>query len=289
MKKLNTLLMLLLFAAGAFAAPSGWMSLFNGKNLDGWKVVNGQAEYNIVKGEVGSISVPQVSSPDNTLTPTEKKDGWKLIWDGKSLQGWVSNKDGIVPQKGWTIKDNELIVDLGENKGGGDLVTEKEFKNFLLEVDFKLTPGANSGIKYFIQPNPLGKGYSNVGCEFQVLDDDLHPDAKLGINGNRTLASLYDLIPANPQKFDPAQAVKRSNPIGQWNRARIEVRGSKVTHYLNGTKVVEITRGTPEWKAALGTSKFAKIKGFGEYATGHILLQEHGNEVHFKNIKVKEL
>jgi Domain of Unknown Function (DUF1080) len=121
------------------------------------------------------------------------------------------------------------------------------------------------------------------------LDDDLHPDAKLGINGNRTLASLYDLIPANSQKFDPAQAVKRSNGVNQWNRARIEVRGEKVTHYLNGVKIVEYTRGTPEWKAVVATSKFAKMKGFGEYPTGHLMIQDHGDEVHYKNVKVLEL
>jgi hypothetical protein len=234
-------------------------------------------------------SVPEVSYLTNTLTKAEQKAGWQLLWDGKTLNGWVSNKDGVVPQKGWVIQDNDLIVDLGANKGGGDLVTQKEFKNFILEIDFKLTPGANSGIKYFVQPNANGKGYSNVACEYQVLDDERHPDAKAGINGNRTLASLYDLITANSQKFDPAQAVKRSNAIGQWNRARIEVRGEKVTHYLNGIKIVEYTRGTPEWRALVATSKFKGVKGYGEYATGHLLLQEHGNEVHYRNIKVKEL
>jgi hypothetical protein len=239
-------------------------------------------ESNLIAEKINPLgSAPADNQPDNTLTPKEQKEGWKLLWDGKTLNGWVSNKDGVVPQKGWTIKDSELIVDFGGNKGGGDLVTEKEFKNFILEVDFKLTPGANSGIKYFIQPYKSGKGFSNVGCEYQVLDDVLHPDAKLGINGCRTLASLYDLIPADK--------AKPFNGVNQWNHARIEVRGEKVAHYLNGTKVVEYVRGTPEWKAVVATSKFAKEKGFGEYATGHFLLQEHGNEVHYKNIKVKEL
>ncbi len=243
-----------------------------------------------LKAEMKKTDAPEVSFLTNTLTPAEQKAGWQLLWDGKTLNGWVNNRDGLMPQKGWSVKDNELIVDLPDSKAPGDLVNVKEFKNFILEVDFKLTPGANSGIKYFIQPNKDGKkGYSNVGCEFQVLDDELHPDAKLGINGNRTLASLYDLIPANSQKFDPAQAVKRSNAIGQWNRARIEVRGEKVIHYLNGIKIVEYTRGTPEWRALVATSKFKEYKGFGESATGHILLQEHGNEVHYKNLKVLEI
>ncbi len=242
-----------------------------------------------LKAEMKKTDAPEVSFLTNTLTPAEKKAGWKLLWDGKTLNGWVNSKSGVTLQNGWSVKDNELIVDLPENRAKGDIVNEREFKNFILEVDFKLTPGANSGIKYFIQPNKDGKkGYSSVGCEYQVLDDERHPDAKQGINGNRTLASLYDLIPANSQKIDPQQAVKSSNAIGQWNRARIEVHGEKVIHYLNGIKVVEYTRGTPEWKALVATSKFKSYMGFGEFPTGHILLQEHGNEVHYKNIKVLE-
>ena len=239
--------------------------------------------------EQKKTDAPEVSYLTNTLTPAEIKAGWKLLWDGKTLNGWMVAKDASAPKKGWTIKDNELIANLPGNKGGGDMVTEKEYKNFIWETDFIFTPGANGGLKYFIQPNADGKTYSNVGCEFQILDDDKHPDAKLGINGNRTLASLYDLIPANSQKFDPAQAVKRSNGVNQWNRARIEVRGEKVTHYLNGVKIVAYTRGTPEWKAVVATSKFNKVKGFGEYPTGHLLIQDHGDEVHYRNVKILEL
>jgi hypothetical protein len=232
---------------------------------------------------------PEVSYLNNVLTKAEQKEGWKLLWDGKTFEGWVNYKEGTPPTKGWTIQNTELITDLPGNTGGGDIVTKKEYKNFILDVDFLFTPGANSGIKYFIQPGKDGKGFSNVGCEYQVLDDDKHPDAKAGINGNRTMASLYDLIPANSQKFDPAQSVKRSNGVNQWNRARIVVNGEKVTHYLNGIKIVEFTRGTPEWKAVVATSKFKDYPGFGEFSTGHILLQDHGNEVHYRNIKIKEL
>jgi hypothetical protein len=262
MKRNSFLLLMTLFTVSAFAVMPGKV---NSSTQNG----------------AGASQLPAENQPDNALTAKEQKEGWILLWDGKTLNGWVSSKDGVAPQQGWTIRNNELIVDLGENKGGGDLVTEKEFKNFILEVDFKLTPGANSGIKYFIQPNKEGKGYKNVGCEYQVLDDVLHPDAKLGKDGDRTLSSLYDLI--------PALKTKPFKGINQWNRARIEVKGEKVAHYLNGTKVVEYTRGTAEWKALVATSKFAKEVGFGEYPTGHFLLQEHGNEVHYKNIKVKEL
>jgi hypothetical protein len=243
---------------------------------------------NLAKEQM-KTDAPEVSYLKNKLTDTEQKDGWKLLWDGKSLNGWVNAKNGVQPSKGWTIKEDELVANLPDNKGGGDIVTQKEYRNFILEIDFMFTPGANGGIKYFIQPNPDNTGFSSVGCEYQILDDKLHPDAKMGKDGNRTLASLYDLIPANSQKFDPAQAVKRSNGVNQWERARIEVRGEKVTHYLNGIKIVEYTRGTPEWKALVATSKFSKVKGFGEFETGHILLQDHGDEVHYRNIKIREL
>ena len=232
-------------------------------------------------------SVTEVSYLNNALTNNEKANGWKLLWDGKTTEGWRGAALATFPQKGWTIEDGTLIPNKGENKGGGDIVTVKKYKNFVLEADFKITEGANSGIKYFIQSEP---GKPNlVGFEYQVLDDAKHPDAKAGIDGNRTLASLYDLVKANSQVFDPSQPVKRVNGVGQWNRARIEVNGNKVTHYLNGVKVVEITRGSQTFKDAIAKSKFSKAPGFGEFEDGYILLQDHGNEVAFRNIKIKEL
>ena len=176
--------------------------------------------------------VAEVSFLNNTLTDNEKSNGWKLLWDGKTTNGWRGAGSATFPTKGWTIEDGMLIPNKGTNKGGGDIVTVKKYKNFVLEADFKITEGANSGIKYFIQSEP-GKP-NTVGFEYQVLDDAKHPDAKLGIDGNRTLASLYDLVKADSKVIDPAQPVKRVNGIGQWNRARIEVDGKKVTHYLNG-------------------------------------------------------
>ena len=232
-------------------------------------------------------SVAEVSYLNNTLTPNEQTDGWKLLWDGKTSQGWRGAALPAFPEKGWTIEDGMLIPNKGDNKGGGDIVTTRKYKNFVLEADFKITEGANSGIKYFIQSEP-GKG-NTVGFEFQVLDDARHPDAKLGINGDRTLGSLYDLIPANSQVFDPSQPVKRVNGVGQWNRARIEVRGTKIAHYLNGVKVVEFTRGSQDFKDRIAKSKFSKEPGFGDFEDGYILLQDHGNEVAFKNLKIKEL
>ena len=174
-----------------------------------------------------------------------------------------------------------------ESAGGGDIITRERFSNFELVADFKLTPGANSGVKYFVQPNldPVtGAGAkastgSAIGCEYQVLDDERHPDAKLGRDGNRTLASLYDLMPAASAK--PVKA------IGDWNTARIVANGKHVEHWLNGEKVLEYERGSPQFRANVAQSKFKNIPQFGEWADGHILLQEHGNEVSFRNVKIR--
>jgi hypothetical protein len=168
----------------------------------------------------------------------------------------------------------------GESTNGGDIITTRQYKNFELTVDFKITDGANSGIKYFVDPD-LNKGAgSAIGCEFQILDDQLHPDAKLGVAGNRTVGSLYDLIPAPADKFFRK---------GDFNTARIVVRDNQVEHYLDDKLVVSYTRGTQMWRALVAYSKYAKFPNFGEAAEGHILLQDHGNEVWFKNIKIREL
>ena len=168
----------------------------------------------------------------------------------------------------------------GEAANGGDVVTIKNYKDFDLSVDFMITDGANSGIKYFVDTE-MNKGEgSSIGCEYQILDDLLHPDAKLGVNHNRQLGSLYDLIPAPQNK--PFRK-------GFFNTARIVVKGNKVEHYLNDVKIVEYERGTQMWRALVAYSKFKTWHAFGETSEGHILLQDHGNEVSFKNIKIKEL
>ncbi|MES2658872.1 MAG: DUF1080 domain-containing protein [Verrucomicrobiota bacterium] len=240
---------------------------------------------------LSSLFPASAADQANTLTTSEKNAGWRLLWDGKSSDGWRTPKSDSFPSKGWEIKDGTLTVrpgDGGESTGGGDIISKERFSQFELLADFKITKGANSGIKYFVQPDlkPIDKVTgkpaptgSAIGLEFQILDDAHHPDAKLGRNGNRTIGSLYDLI--------TAAATKKVNPIGEWNTARIVVTGKQVEHWLNGEKVLEYERGSEEYRKAVSGSKYKNIPEFGEWADGHILLQDHGNLVSYRNIKIR--
>lgn len=220
---------------------------------------------------------------DNTLNEQEQREGWKLLWDGKTTDGWRGAKIATFPQKGWVIDKGVLKVkpsDGRESANGGDIVTTRKYRNFVLKVDFKITEGANSGVKYFVDPD-MNKGEgSAIGCEFQILDDLRHPDAKLGVNGNRKLGALYDLIPVSDDKpFN----------IKEWNTATIIVKDNHVEHWLNGVKLLEYERNNQKWNALVAYSKYKNWPDFGNRKEGNILLQDHGNEVWFKNIKIKEL
>jgi len=200
--------------------------------------------------------------------------GWQSLFDGKTLKGWRQATKDSVPTAGWSVVGGELVFD--PSKGhGGDVVTEKTFKDFELSVDFKISEGGNSGIKYFLLPN------TNLGCEFQIIDDSKHPDAKLGRDGDRTTGSLYDIM--------PAPANKPMKPAGEWNTARIIVRGDKVEHWLNGTKILSFDRSSEQFRQAIALSKFKTTEGFAMATTSPILLQAHGDLVHYKDIKIKEL
>lgn len=227
----------------------------------------------------------EINRLDNVLSEQELKEGWKLLWDGKTTDGWRGAKLTTFPANGWKIENGILKVlksDGKESSNGGDIVTVNKYKNFELKVDFRITEGANSGIKYFVDTE-LNKGEgSSIGCEFQILDDKRHPDAKLGVCGNRKLGSLYDLIPAPEKKFlYPGKEA--------FNTALIKVQGNHVEHWLNGVKILEYERNNQMWNALVNYSKYQRWTNFGNFESGHILLQDHGDEVWFKNIKIKEL
>ena len=235
-----------------------------------------------------AVYAPEISYLQNQLTSDEIRKGWRLLWDGKTSEGWRGAKLNAFPEKGWNIEEGTLsVLSSGgaESRNGGDIVTTEAFSNFELSVDFKLTKGANSGIKYFVDPGlNMGQG-SAIGLEFQVLDDKEHPDAKKGKNGNRTVGSLYDLIRA--ENFENSRG-KNFNGIDNWNNARIVVRGGHVEHWLNNVKVVEYDRFSQTFKALVEKSKYEKWENFGTIPAGRILLQDHGDHVSFRSIKIRE-
>lgn len=237
----------------------------------------------------------------NTLTDAEKAAGWQLLWDGKTLDGWVGEKNGCKtpPTKGWKIEDGVLtvlptsrILPNGRHEklpkeqaalgGGGDLVTKASFRDFEFSVDFRLTPAANSGIKYFYNRDKF-KGTCE---EYQLLDQG-HPDAARGRDGNRRIAALYDVM--------PSAADKVVKPTGEWNTARIVSKGQHVEHWLNGVKVLAYERGSEQFREKVSASKFKAIEKkeggrWGEAPTGRIKLQDHTDStVSFRNIKIREL
>ncbi len=227
--------------------------------------------------------IVQMNYIPNQLSDYEKKNGWILLFDGKTSNGWRGAYKDKFPEKGWEINNGELCVlnaDGKESTNGGDIVTLEEFADFELVADFKITKGANSGIKYYVTEKENNQG-SAIGLEYQILDDDNHPDAKLGHSGNRTMSSLYDLIPAAKEK--------RTNPIGDWNVARIISKNNHVEHWLNGFKVLEYERGSKEFLALVAMSKYKDWPNFGQAFKGRILLQDHGNKVDYRSIKIRKL
>lgn len=230
-------------------------------------------------------SVFVVNFLPNNLSEQEKRNGVKLLWDGKTTTGWRGAYKESFPAKGWEIKDGELSVMAStgaESTNGGDIVTMNEYSAFILQFDFKLTEGANSGVKYFVTEKEANAG-SAIGLEYQVLDDEKHPDAKLGSIGNRTLGSLYDLIPSIKEP-------RARHKIGEWNRGMLVVYpDGRVEHWLNGWKMLDYKRGTQYYYALVARSKYEKWEGFGMAQKGHLLLQDHGNRISYRSIKIKEL
>jgi hypothetical protein len=214
-------------------------------------------------------------------------DKWITLFDGETFNGWRGYNKSHVPDK-WIIEDGAIKFNPSGNEGG-DLIFDQKFKNFELEMEWKVSEGANSGIFYLAQEIP-GQAIYVSAPECQVLDNENHPDAKMGVNGNRKSTSLYDMIPASPQN---------AKPFGEWNKVNIRVDNGKVTHFQNGVVVVEYELWTPEWQELLDKSKFSKEKWplaydlllncGGPNKEGLIGLQDHGDEVWFRNIRVKVL
>jgi hypothetical protein len=216
-------------------------------------------------------ALPAFAAEPNTLTAEEQAAGWKLLFDGESTQGWKGLGKKEFPKDGWKVEGGELR--LAKGPGGGDIVTEEQFGDFELTWEWRIPAGANSGLKYNL-PDP-GKG---VGCEYQLIDDTGHPDGKAAA-GKRTTASLYDVLP-------PA-AGRKLNPPGEWNTSRIVVQGNRVEHWLNGAKTVEFEFGSEALKAAIAQSKFKSTPGWGVKTRSPILLQDHNDEIAFRNMKIR--
>lgn len=239
----------------------------------------------------------------NVLTDAEKAEGWQLLWDGKTTKGWVGERFDLktFPDKGWEIKDGVLTVlprarineqgkweklPAGQCRGGGgDIVTEKVFKDFAFKFDFRLTKAANSGVKYFYNKDQF-KGTCE---EYQVLDP-AHPDYDKpnpsGVTGTHRIAALYDLKATD-------NAEKHIRPLGEWNTGMVVSKGAHVEHWLNGVKVLEYDRGSAEFRKLVAVSKYAKEakdgQHWGEAVTGRIKLQDHSDStVSYRNLKIRE-
>lgn len=220
---------------------------------------------------------------ENILNKKEKKEGWMLLFDGKSTTGWRGYNKTSFPEKGWVVEEGTLHVigsSRGEAGGGGDLLYDKKFRNFELSLEWKVSEGGNSGIFYLAQEIPDEPVWKSAP-EMQILDNDKHPDAKLGVDGNRAAGSLYDLIPGD---------MKAVKPAGQWNQVKVMVYKGTVVHYVNGKAVLEYHLWTDDWKNMVLNSKFKDYEWFlNTAAEGYIVLQDHGDDVWFRNIKIREL
>lgn len=214
------------------------------------------------------------SQAQNTLTSKEKKQGWILLFDGNTANGWTTTR-GLPVKEGWQIGNGCISTIKGEK--GGDIITSGQYSDFDFSADFNIEPGCNSGIKYFFTKYDTG---GNLGMEFQIIDDIRGEDNK---QANHLCGSFYDVLA-------PDESQKKINPPGEWNTIRIVSKGKKVEHWINGKKVLEFTRGDKTYKDAVAKSKFSKtVPAFGMVEKGHILLQYHGGVVLFRNIKIKEL
>lgn len=222
-------------------------------------------------------SAPQKDAAPNTLTAAEKKAGWMLLFDGRTVDAWRGYKTPDATDSRWRVEEGTLTLPADNGRdthGQRDIISKDTFEQFELVFDWRIASGGNSGVKYFV----LEDRDSAIGHEYQVIDDERHPDAKVG--PHRQTAALYDVLPA---------ADRPTKPAGEWNTTRIVVRGQTVEHWLNGKKVLQYELNSPALKAAIEKSKFKGMERFGKRQNGHLLLQDHGDQVWFRNIKIRRL
>ena len=209
----------------------------------------------------------------NQLSSEEKASGWKLIFDGHSTEGWRGYGKESFPTNGWKVEDGLLKKIAGEH--GGDIITKEQFDDFDFRWEWRIAPKGNNGVKYLVTEQRKGA----PGHEYQMIDDEGHPDGKLG--PKRQTASFYDVLPPS--------AERTVNKPGEWNSSRVLIRGNHVEHWLNGAKVLEYELGSDLVKVALQASKFKTQPGFGTKIKGHLLLTDHADECWFRNLKIREL
>jgi hypothetical protein len=213
----------------------------------------------------------------NQLTPAEKKDGWVLLFNGSNLDGWRGYKRPDASSTRWVVQDGLLTLNTGDSKdtlGQRDIISTAQFDSFELAWEWKISPGGNSGVKYLV----LEDRDAAIGHEYQVIDDAKHPDAKVG--PKRQTAAFYDVLPAANRPLKPA---------GEWNQSRVIVKGNAVEHWLNGTKVLSYQLASPELATAIAASKFKDVERFGKPHKAHVLIQDHGDAVWYRNVKIRPL
>ena len=234
-------------------------------------------------------TMPPAAARPNELTAAERAAGWRLLFDGRTLTGWRGLGYDSVPTAHWKVTDGAIekiasgnvpkLAD-GQPAHGGDLMTVDSFGDFEVAFEWKVAPGANSGVKYNVSEQlsmSQAPNHAALGFEYQILDDDRHEDGKLP---SHRAGALYDLIAPN--------ARKHLRPVGEWNQSRIVFRGRHGEHWLNGEKIVEFDLGTPRMDSLIAASKYRSIPGFADRRAGHIVLQDHGDEAYFRSIKVRE-
>lgn len=218
----------------------------------------------------------------NILTQAEQDAGWSLLWDGRTFSGWRAIYEEKFPPSGWIIENDALVclgTEVPDSSRGGAIISMEKYASFELRFDFRIRTGGNSGIKYFIDERLAGHPGHGLGLEYAILDDDNWPYDKPDYN--RTCGSLYDLVRAPDHK--------PSRPVGEWNNGRIVVDGNDVEHWLNGVKVVDLEKGSPEYRELVSKSKYKNIEGWGEFDRGHILIQDEGPRAEFRNLKIRPL